>query len=80
MSDKLWDGRTERRAMNIEDHDLLLEIKGDTKHLVDTMNSHILDDKVNFKKITDEQSWHSKILYSGLGIVLFIEFIAKVLK
>lgn len=57
-----WDG-LERRAQS--DHDILLEIKGDVKHLVSNFASHVVDDKDQWDKI---ESINVKIAkWSGIG-------------
>lgn len=58
-----------------EDHDILIEIKGDVKHLVNTLKDHIIsDDKVQ-KEIKSNLDFHQKIVYGGIGILGFVEFI-----
>ena len=77
-----YDGQ-EKRVNN--DHDLLLEIKSDTKHLVETVSnlndavvSHTLDDKFNFKTINDKIGWLQKGAFMILGALVLVEFILKI--
>lgn len=46
----IWDGK-ERRMSQTEDHDILIEIKNDVKHLVANFNSHVKEDKIYWDKI-----------------------------
>lgn len=46
MSSDKWDGKTERRKMNQEDHDLLIQIHANTKELPTDFKKHTeLDDR-----------------------------------
>ena len=72
-----WDGR-ERRKMNTDDHDLLIKIDANLSNHFEVMETHMLDDKVAFKKINEDMEWVKKVLYGGVGIIIFIELLAKV--
>lgn len=61
--------------MTKEDHDLLIEIKNDVKHIVSSLKDHIDNDDKIQKEIKSDLKFHQKILYGGIGIVGFIEFI-----
>lgn len=71
-----WNGK-ERREMTSEDHDLLIGISGDVKHIVSKMNEHIIEDKVSFAKIRNEIGWLQKIIFMGLGAIAFLKWVIK---
>ncbi len=80
-----WDGN-ERRNGN-RDHDLLLTVSNDVKHMVEWTKSHTnLDDErhkdnlLKFDKIDNSVGFHSKVIYGVLGIVAFIDLISKFIK
>ena len=70
-----WDGK--ERRMSSEDHDILIEIRRDVKNLIQNFESHTKDDKEQFKIIARENEWTKKILYGGIGVVVFVEFVMK---
>ena len=74
-----WDGK-ERRNVNQEDHDLLIEINEGVKHLVDKFNTHIQDDKDTFKTIKDKVANHDKVLWISMGVLITLQVILKFLK
>ena len=74
-----WDG-TERRKMNQEDHDLLIEINEGVKHLVEKLNHHIIEDKETFKLMGDKVNKHEKVLWLGMGVIVTLQVILKLLK
>lgn len=71
-----FDG-TERRQMNQLDHDLLIEIKNDTRHLVDTMIVHVAEDKAVFKSINDKIGWLQKGAFMVLGALVLLKLFIK---
>ena len=73
-----WDGK-ERRMPN-DDHDVLIEIKTDVKHIVSSLERHIKDDDIIQKQIKNDLLFHQKIVYGGVGIVGFIQFLSLVAK
>ena len=75
-----WDGRTERRKMNQEDHDLLIEINEGVKHLVEKLNHHIIEDEKTFATLEYKVNKHDKVLWVGMGIVITLQVILKLLK
>ena len=74
-----WDN-IERRKMSTEDHDLLIKIDANLTNHFETLNSHLVDDKTSFKKITDDMDWVKRVLYGCVGVVVFIELFSKVVK
>ena len=68
------------RRSNGQDHDILIEIKGDLKNLIANMNKHVEEDKKAFDKQDKRNDFTDKILYGGIGIILFVEFVFKVIK
>ncbi len=75
-----WDGVERRMNQRNEDHDNIIEIKNDVKHLCKHVSDHVKDDKTAFTKIEKDINWIQKIVYGGLGIVAFIELAAKFVK
>lgn len=63
--------------MTQEDHDLLIEIKSDVKHIREWTGVHDDKDDRRFAKVEKDLDFHRKIVYGGMGIVVFIEFIMK---
>ena len=63
-----WDG-TERRKMSQEDHDLLIRIE--TK-----LNTFC----VEIKSLKSRVGWHDKFIYIGIGGIMVIEFVFKLIK
>ena len=77
MSNDSWDGN-DRRRNNSEDHDLLIKIDNNLSNHIELVQTHIEDDKEKFNKLDADLAWMRKILYAALGIVAFIEFMAKI--
>jgi len=80
-------GDTERRQMNQVDHDLLITIANDCKHMKAWTESHTKEDNdrhesnlIKFEKINDNDKWQNKILYGMIGVFIFVEFFVKVIK
>lgn len=57
------------------DHDILIEIKNDVKHLVDKVSQHTDDDKTSFQKHNDAISFLQKVVWGGLGAVALLQVI-----
>jgi len=70
----------ERREMSSSDHDLLIGISGDVKHIREWTDVHDKKDDSRFAKVERDLEFHRKIVYGGIGIVVFVEFIMKFLK
>lgn len=73
--------------MNQEDHDLLINIANDCKHMKEWTSTHTRDDDKKhednierFEKIEDIAKWQNKILYGALGIISFITFMSHFIK
>lgn len=66
--------------MNQEDHDLLLEIKGDVKHFMSILSNHFEDDRIKFERIEKDTEFHNKIVYGCIGVIVFMEFVLKFIK
>ena len=76
-----WDGKERRQSMfDREFYDKMMEVHSDVKHLVEHVAAHIKEDKASFAKIEKDQVWTNKIIYGGLGIVAFIEFVSNFIK
>jgi len=72
-----WDGK-ERRTMDNELRDTIIETRNDVKHLVKTLSDHVIqDDKVQ-GEIKRDLKFQQKIFYGLIGVVAFIQFIISV--
>lgn len=74
-----WDG-TERRKMDSDQRDLIIEMHTDMKHMVKWTEAHDLKDDTRFDKIDKSNKWRDKLLYGALGIIAFIEFVTRFIK
>lgn len=74
-----WNGE-ERRKMNQLDHDLLIEIHSDIKHIASDLKDHVLLDDSRQLEIKSKLEFHQKVLYGIIGIVGFIELASKFIK
>ena len=59
---------------------LITEMHTDIKHLVKTVESHMIQDDVRFKKIDEDNDFLKKVVYGGIGIIIFVEFLTKFIK
>lgn len=76
-----FDGIEKRKtSMNDGDHDLLQQIANDLKHVVKWVEKHDLDDTKRFDKVEKEMEFGKRILYGGVGIIVFVEFVFKFIK
>ena len=66
--------------MNNEDHDLLIEIKGDVKHIVEWSKSHDASDIKRFDSMDKRMKWAEKMLYGAVGVFVMVEFLTKIIK
>lgn len=66
--------------MSMQDHDLLQQIANDVKHIVDWSEKHELTDEKRFAKVDSSLEFGKKILYGGIGIIVFLEFMFKAIK
>jgi len=80
-----WDGK--ERRMTTNDHDLLINIANDCKHMKEWTVKHTFDDDIRhkdnlekFDKINENDKWQNKIIYGAIGAVLLIEFASKFIK
>lgn len=60
-----------------DDHDLLIEIRGDTKHIKAWTETHEKSDNERFNEIKADVEFHKKVIYGCLGVFIFIQFISK---
>lgn len=63
-----------------EDHDLLIEIRSDVKHIKQWTEAHEKSDNDRFNKILNDVEFHKKIIYGIGGIVFFIQVISRIIK
>lgn len=76
----VWDGKTERRRMNNEDHDVLIEIRSDVKHFKDWANRHDKIDTERFELANKRISWVEKIAYLGIGGLAMLNIFLNLFK
>lgn len=78
---KNWDGHERRKngSMNHEERDLLIRIDSNLINLIGRFDNHVIDDKVAFKKNSDEIDFLKKITYMGLGILIVVNLALKLL-
>lgn len=77
-----WNGK-DRRLMNqdqIERDRLLTEVHSDMKHLVSWSQKHDKNDDDRFEAISHDIEWGKKIIWMAVGIVIFIEFMSRLIK
>ena len=70
----------EDRRMGGADHDLLIKINSNVENLLNNFSDHLKDDKESFAKVAKNQEFSNKIIYGGIGVIVFVEFITKVIK
>lgn len=66
----------ERRKMH-NDHDLLIKIDANLGNLIKSVNDHVNQDTVNFKKLDDKIAILNKGLWVSIGGAAVIIFIIK---
>lgn len=54
------------------------EIANDVKHLVKSFDNHVVSDEAQFKKSNNDIDWMKRIMYGGIGIVIFLQMIDKI--
>lgn len=81
-----WDGK-ERRKVSQTDHDVMIEIRSDVKHILEWNKSHKEDDDlkhsenlVKFDKIARNDDFQNKMIYGAMGVIAFVELIGKFIK
>jgi len=74
-----WDGNERRSHLDSRDHDTLIEIRNDVKHLVATVSQHTQDDLASFRKHEKDLDWVKKVMYTGFGGGSVVIFILKLL-
>lgn len=74
-----WDGK-ERRKVDREDHDLLIEIGQDIKHLVENFKSHVISDDKQFKETNSRLRWLEKVVWGCVGAFVLIQLVFKLVK
>lgn len=70
-----WNG--EDRRKNGTDHDTLVTIVQLMKNHIDNFNKHVRDDESSFKTLKDQVNRQSVFIYTGLGIVITLQFLIK---
>ena len=66
--------------MSSEDRDLLIRMDQNLIHLVETLKQHIADDKIVFRRQTDDIDWLKKVTYMGLGGLAVLQVVIGLIK
>lgn len=73
--------------MNQEDHDTILTVASDVRHIVEWTKVHTKDDDnrhednlKKFEKIDANQNLNNRIVYGLIGVFVFLEFASKFIK
>lgn len=77
-----WDGK-ERRSMNQDQIDrdrLLTEIHSDMKHILNWSEKHDASDDKRFKEVNLKTDWTIRIACMGIGGLVVLQFILKILR
>jgi len=76
-----WSGKERRKLSNdwIERDRLLSEVHTDMKHLVEWAKSHDKSDNEKFKVIGDRVSWIEKVAYTGIGGIVVLNVVLKLI-
>jgi hypothetical protein len=77
-----WKGKERRKQMNqdqIERDRLLTEVHSDVRHIVDWSKKHDDQDTIRFDSMDKRLKWAEKIGYGFIGVIVFIEFLSKIL-
>ena len=56
------------------DHDLLIRIDENTKNLLESFHAHVEADTTQFRNIGRRTAWAEKMLYTGLGALIVLQF------
>lgn len=77
-----WDGIGRRDEDNGREslRDIVISQRQDTRNFIDNFNEHKEEDTKSFDAINKKLEFHQKIVYGGMGIVIFLELIIKVTK
>lgn len=75
----VWDGH-ERRKNGARDHDLLIRIDSNLDGLVENFKEHIGEDKEFFHEHDKRLKSVERIIWCAIGMILFLEFIFKIIK
>ena len=70
----MWDGK-DRRKMNSELRDIVIEVRNDVKHIITELGTHIKQDDKIQTEIKKDLLFHQKIVYGCIGIVTFLQLI-----
>lgn len=76
---EVWDGK-ERRKVDLEIRDMIIETRNDVKHMVSWAKEHNEDDNRRFALVTKEIEVGKKVLWGGVGVLAAVEFIMKLIK
>lgn len=70
--------------MSDSDHDMLIEIRNDVKHLVLSVSKHTKDDEVSFEKVDDRlkilEKAYLKATVIGSMIIVAVNVLIKFIK
>ena len=66
--------------MNQQDHDLLIEIHQDIKHLVDNFKTHVEKDTIEFRDINGRLKFLEKAFWMSAGSLALVQIVLKFIK
>ena len=75
----VWDG-TERRHVELELRDKIIETHTDVKHLVEWAKTHDKSDNDRFEAAFKRITWVEKTAYLGIGGLSVLSIILKMIK
>ena len=74
-----YDG-TERRQMNQNDHDLIIQIASDTKHMREWSITHEKKDDDRYAEQQNQNKAYNRVIWLGGGILIAIQALFKFIK
>lgn len=66
--------------MNKDDHDILIRVDTNLVNLIDKVETHIDSDDVKFAEHDKILSFHSRIVYGGVGAMFIINLLIVLFK
>ena len=72
----VWDGKVERRG-NPSDHDNIVRLMVSIENHVNNFDKHVVEDAKNFGSVNSKIDKQSILIYTGVGILIAVQFILK---
>lgn len=76
MANPRWDGKVERRLYP-NDHDNIVRAITILENHVKNFDSHVVEDKENFKTIRDQIGKHAIYIYMSVGGLAVLNFLFR---